>query len=101
MRLALPDSKTNMRMKRLLIFLFSFLSYFFLQAQDSSATKPDADLLIYRASFPHINDLVHTKLDVSFDFARSYLYGKAWITLRPHFYPTDSLSLDARGMDIK
>ncbi len=88
-------------MKRLLIFLFSFLSYFFLQAQDSAATKPDSELLIYRGSFPHINDLVHTKLDVSFDYARSYMYGKAWITLRPHFYPTDSLSLDARGMDIK
>ena len=33
--------------------------------------------------------------------SKSYLYGKAWITLRPHFYPTDSLSLDAKGMDIK
>ena len=29
------------------------------------------------------------------------MYGKAWITLKPHFYPTDSLSLDAKGMDIK
>ena len=28
------------------------------------------------------------------------MYGKAWITLRPHFYPTDSLRLDAKGMDI-
>jgi len=28
------------------------------------------------------------------------MYGKAWITLRPHFYPTDSLTLDAKGMDI-
>ena len=51
--------------------------------------------------FPHINDLVHTKLDVRFDYSKSYLYGKAWITLKPHFYPTDSLTLDAKGMDIK
>jgi aminopeptidase N len=28
------------------------------------------------------------------------LYGKAWITLQPHFYATDSLTLDAKGMDI-
>jgi aminopeptidase N len=28
------------------------------------------------------------------------MYGKAWITLQPHFYPTDSLRLDAKGMDI-
>src|SRR5215212_1700265 len=55
----------------------------------------------FRASATKINDLVHTKLDVKFDYDRSYLYGKAWITLHPHFYPTDSLQLDAKGMDIK
>ena len=56
---------------------------------------------VYRASTTKINDLVHTKLDVKFDYAKTYLYGKAWITLKPHFYPTDSLTLDAKGMDIK
>src|SRR5215212_7118969 len=55
----------------------------------------------YRESNPRINDLVHTKLDVKFDYDKSYLYGKAWITLHPHFYSTDSLLLDAKGMDIK
>ena len=56
---------------------------------------------VYRASATKINDLVHTKLDVKFDYAKTYLYGKAWITLKPHFYPTDSLTLDAKGMEIK
>ncbi|MEJ0102201.1 MAG: M1 family metallopeptidase [Bacteroidota bacterium] len=55
----------------------------------------------YREAAIRINDLVHTKLDVKFDFNKSYLYGKAWITLKPHFYTTDSLTLDAKGMDIK
>lgn len=55
---------------------------------------------IYRSSAPKINNLVHTKLDVKFDYNKSYMHGKAWITLAPHFYPTDSLSLDAKGMDI-
>src|SRR5215470_6925349 len=54
----------------------------------------------YRETAPRINDLVHTKLDVKFDYDRSYMYGKAWITLKPHFYATDSLTLDAKGMDI-
>src|SRR6476646_3433482 len=54
----------------------------------------------FRASATKINDLVHTKLDVKFDYDKSYLYGKAWITLHPHFYPTDSLTLDAKGMNI-
>ncbi len=47
-----------------------------------------------------INDLVHTKLDVQFDFAMSHLLGKAWITLTPHIDPTDSLTLDAKGMAL-
>ncbi|MDR0793855.1 MAG: M1 family metallopeptidase, partial [Chitinophagaceae bacterium] len=54
----------------------------------------------YRASATLINDLVHTKLDVKFDYNKSYMYGKAWITLHPHFYETDSLTLDAKGMTI-
>ena len=54
----------------------------------------------YRETATKINDLVHTKLDAKFDFSKSYMYGKAWITLQPHFYPTDSLRLDAKGMDI-
>jgi aminopeptidase N len=53
-----------------------------------------------RESATHINDLVHTKLDTKFDFNKAYMYGKVWITLKPHFYPTDSLTLDAKGMDF-
>src|SRR5579875_2191617 len=60
----------------------------------------DPALKIYRATPTKINDLVNTKLDVRFDYAKHYLYGKAWVTLKPHFYPTDSLTLDAKGMDI-
>jgi aminopeptidase N len=48
-----------------------------------------------------INNLVHTKLEVRFNYETSQLYGKAWISLTPHLYPTDSLELDAKGMDIK
>lgn len=57
-------------------------------------------LTAYRATASRINDLVNTRLDVRFDFEKCYLYGKAWITLKPHFYPTDSLTLDAKGMVI-
>jgi len=54
----------------------------------------------YRESAAKINELIHTKLEVRFDYKKRYLYGKEWITLKPHFYPTDSLRLDAKGMDI-
>lgn len=65
------------------------------EPQDSSWMK------IYRGSYERVNNLVHTKLDVRFDYDKSYLYGKEWVTLKPHFYPTDSLLLDAKGMEIK
>ena len=55
----------------------------------------------YRETATKINNLLHTKLDVKPDFGKSYLYGKAWLTLKPHFYPTDSLNLDAKGMEFK
>lgn len=54
----------------------------------------------YHETSPRINDLIHTKLDVRFDYKKRYLYGKEWITLKPHFYSTDTLRLDAKGMDI-
>jgi len=55
---------------------------------------------IYRGEATKINDLVNTKLDVRFDFDKAWMYGKEWLTLKPHFYPTDSLTLDAKGMAI-
>jgi aminopeptidase N len=54
----------------------------------------------FRETATRINDLVHTKLDVKFDYSKSQMPGKAWITLKPHFYSTDSVTLDAKGMDI-
>ncbi|MCW3083198.1 MAG: aminopeptidase 1-like [Bacteroidetes bacterium] len=55
----------------------------------------------YQASATRLNDIVHTKLDVSFDWTKQYMYGKATITAKPHFYPQSTLVLDARGMEIK
>lgn len=56
---------------------------------------------VYRETAPQVNDIVHTKADVKFDYDKSYLYGKVWLTIKPHFYSTDSLRLDAKGMEIK
>jgi len=70
-------------------------------AQPGEENKDTTWKTVFRESNPRINDLVHTKLDVRFDYDKSYLYGKEWLTLQPHFYPTDSLLLDAKGMEIK
>ena len=54
----------------------------------------------YRGSATKFFDLVHTKLEVKFDYQKQYLYGKATITLKPHFYPQNELVLDAKGFDL-
>ncbi|WP_210516785.1 M1 family aminopeptidase [Hymenobacter terricola] len=67
----------------------------------ASATAQQPATTAYRATERQVNDLVHTRLEVRFDYARRYLYGKAELTLRPHGGATDSLRLDAKGMEIK
>lgn len=76
----------------------------FLASGHITMAQPSADTSWkkeYRETATKINNLVHTKLEIKPDFSKSYLYGKAWITLKPHFYPTDSLNLDAKGMELK
>ncbi|HLZ88427.1 MAG TPA: M1 family aminopeptidase, partial [Puia sp.] len=70
------------------------------QAQEAQPPADEAWKKVYRATATRYDDLIHTKLEVKFDYDKSYMYGKAWVTLKPHFYPTDTVALDAKGMDI-
>src|SRR5438309_10150200 len=81
--------------------LFTILCSIILIGSSAQAPKDSSWKKQYRETATRVNDLVNTKLELKPDFSKSYLYGKAWITLKPHFYSTDSLSLDAKGMDIK
>src|SRR5215467_13423916 len=87
-------------MKRLFACLLPVISCLILVAQSTNKQTDTSWKKVYRETSTKINDLVATKLNAKFDFSKAYMYGKAWITLRPHFYPTDSLRLDAKGMDI-
>lgn len=46
-------------------------------------------------------NLVHTRLYITPDWNKSEVYGRAEITLTPHFYDCDSLWLDAQSFQIK
>jgi aminopeptidase N len=72
-----------------------------LSTATAQTAKPDSLPQVYRETIAKVNDLIHTKLDVRFDYKKRYMYGKEWVTLKPHFYATDSLRLDAKGMDLK
>jgi aminopeptidase N len=88
-------------MKQFLFLMAIAASPFISKAQFGQEPRDTSWKKIYRSTELKINDLVHTKLDVRFDYDKSYLYGKEWLTLKPTFYPTDSVLLDAKGMEIK
>ncbi|MEZ5012755.1 MAG: M1 family metallopeptidase [Chitinophagales bacterium] len=67
---------------------------------DDTVVSPYSNTL-YRASEKRVNDLLDTKLKVSFDMDKAWMYGQATLTLKPYFYPTNTLSLDAKGFEIK
>ncbi|MDT8418334.1 MAG: M1 family metallopeptidase, partial [Lutibacter sp.] len=56
--------------------------------------------LKYQPERDKINDLVHTKLKVDFNFEKSQLNGEAWVTLTPHFYDVNKVILDAKSFNI-
>lgn len=58
------------------------------------------ELPVYRATAERTHDLIHTSLDVRFDWAKQHLLGKASLKLKPYFYETNQLVLDAKGFDI-
>jgi len=58
------------------------------------------ELPVYRATEERTHDLIHTDLDVKFDWSKQHLLGKASLKLKPYFYATDQLTLDAKGFDI-
>jgi len=82
-------------MKKIIVLLISvFLA-------NTIIAQKNTNLKIYRAEKTKINDLVHTKLKVNFNFAESQMNGEAWVTLKPHFYPTSNVTLDAKAMIIE
>ena len=88
-------------MKKILMLLAIASIPLCMKAQQPEETMDTSWKKVFRESYPKTNDLVHTKLDVKFDYGKSYMYGKEWLTLQPHFYATDSVLLDAKGMDLK
>ncbi len=65
-----------------------------------SANSDSSWKKIYRATPAKEFDLLHTKVDVRFDYTKRRMPGKVWLTLKPHIYAKDSLVLDAKGMLI-
>lgn len=58
-------------------------------------------LTVYRGSYSRTSDILHTKLDLSFNWDSAFVYGNATILVKPYFYDTNQINLDANGFQIK
>ena len=54
----------------------------------------------YRPSETRHFDLLNTRLEVSFDWEKQQMPGRATLTMRPWFHPSDRVTLDAKGFII-
>ncbi|WP_313373522.1 M1 family metallopeptidase [Chishuiella sp.] len=91
--------------KRILWLSSAFIISSFAHAQvmtspPSYSENQKNPLDIYRAEAERINNLVHTKLDLKFDYNKEQVLGEEWVTLKPHFYATSNVVLDAKAMII-
>ncbi len=59
--------------------------------------EKDYKLPKYNASYTRTHDLIHTRLDLKFDWPNEKVIGKATLTLEPLFYKSNTLTLDAKG----
>ena len=87
-------------MKKLFFLLINAVVFFSANAQFDEEPRDTTWKKKYRETYSLINDLVHTKLIISFDYSKSYAFGNVWLTIKPHFYATNTLQLDAKGMEI-
>ena len=69
------------------------------EVRPEPATNPDT-LAPYNPSHTFEHDLIHTKIEISFDWEKKRANATATLTLRPWFYATDKLTLDAKNFDI-
>ena len=54
----------------------------------------------YQASYKREIDLIHTKLDLRFDWSKEMVIGKAELSCKAYFYPIKRFRLDAKGFTI-
>ena len=55
---------------------------------------------VYREAYKRTHDLLHTKLELKFDWAKEQVMGVATLRLTPLFNPQQMLTLDAKGFQF-
>ena len=58
------------------------------------------ELPVYNGSHKREHDLLHTRLELQFDWEKEQVPGKATLKLKPYFYPASAVTLDAKGFQF-
>lgn len=82
------------------ILSIAILGGIFFSVNVSAQTETSGREKVYRATHTKVTELKHTKLKVNFDYQKEQMNGEEWLTASPYFYPTNELTLDAKGMLI-
>jgi len=71
-------------------------------AQKPASLKTDQELTLpkYNPSYTRTADLIHTKLDLKFNWQQEAVIGVASLSFTPVFYPISSITLDAQGFEL-
>jgi len=70
------------------------------EIQVTGSVQKNTEGKTYHPAQTRFFDLLHTKLEVSFNYGKEEVYGKASLTLKPYFYAASQLVLDARGFEL-
>ncbi len=70
-------------------------------ALDDTMEEVTNTLPTYHPSHKRVNDLLHTKLDLKFNWQKEQVMGKATLRFKPYFYPTSTLTLDAKFLNFQ
>ena len=98
-------------MKKLSFLFASVLTASLCNAQNSNDTTKQVTLdtltvtasaapPVYRASATRVWDIKNTRVALKFNWQEKTADAREWIKLRPYFYATDTLVLDAKSMRI-
>ncbi len=95
-------------MKKISCLFLLFISAFVCHAQkdtaqvnmDTLVVSAAAGAPVYRAAATRVWEIKNTRVALTFDWQGKTASAHEWIKLRPYFYATDTLVLDAKSMRI-
>ena len=70
---------------------------------DDVVIRPQAKVkaVPYQPMPKRVVDLLHTKLELAFDYDKQWVIGKAYLNIKPYFLPVQNFTLDAKGFQIQ